>query len=553
MPFRLDDVLHMDWAREHSFWDAFDPIKGEIVRSYRPIFAATIWILTHTAGTEHYFPWHVTLVSSFVIGLAFTGLTARYISKQDSVLYFTTALYWIVALPILNVLFWFGDLTFTIELMFTAASWYYGIRGMYEGKLFYWFFGCLLGAAAIASKEPAILMVHAVLVGIFLLDIHKILSSWKQVAPSKKILAVIFYLLLCAVTLHIFFGSNTRSNRFFIVDNFTTEEMNFFINDRFRYYGEVLLTPLSRIIIIFPLVTLLLRSVSTLMKIRTSSVHTVIIVLAAAAITSYFSGSLLILSGLLITSPIFYTIASKDKKFLLLLPFSLCVIVTFAALMLTVMLVKTQLTEVTMLVMLISGIAWGVIWHDVVLLFKKLPPSVKRISPYVIGLCFAGCMYVTYPMFSNKEKLLNDVQAVRLNANNSIKWMAKNLPHGSTVLVSGHSLYGNTTANELTSKTDEEKLYSQYTFLQGYIRSYFYNLGRFDLRVAYLEDSVLLNKVLTSFRGSTNAYLFLQIELDNERFYSQINGMKPILDVDSVLIRFEKNGFSSEVVKLGNN
>src|SRR5688572_23378071 len=103
MPFRLDDVLHMDWARDHTFWDAFDPIKGEIVRSYRPLFAVTIWILTHTAGTENYFAWHVTLVGSFVIGLTYTGLTARYLSKQESALYFTTGLYWLIALPILNV------------------------------------------------------------------------------------------------------------------------------------------------------------------------------------------------------------------------------------------------------------------------------------------------------------------------------------------------------------------------------------------------------------------------------------------------------------------
>src|SRR6266511_163454 len=109
MPFRLDDVLHMDWAREHSFWDAFDVQKGEIVRSVRPVFAMTIWLLTHTAGIDHYFPWHLVLVGSFLIGLTYAGKTARYIAQKDSALYFTTGFFWIAFLPILNVLFWYGD------------------------------------------------------------------------------------------------------------------------------------------------------------------------------------------------------------------------------------------------------------------------------------------------------------------------------------------------------------------------------------------------------------------------------------------------------------
>lgn len=550
MPFRLDDVLHMDWAREHTFWDAFDPIKGEIVRSYRPLFAATIWVLTHTAGTESYFAWHLMLVGSFVIGLAFTGLTARYLSNQESALYFTTGLYWLVALPILNVLFWFGDLTFTIELMFTGAAWYYGIRGLYEAKLSYWIAGCLLGAAAIASKEPAILMVHSVFAGLFLLNIGEVLASWKSKDTSTKILAVIFYLLLCAVTLHIFFGSNTRSNRFFVFGNFTADEINFFITDRFRYYSEVLLNPLSRMVVALPLVYLTLRSLDVIFKRVQSPTSIISSIILSLGLTYYFADSLLILSGLLISSPILYAITSKDKRFLSLLPFSLSVIVTFAALMITVMLVKTQLTEVTMIVMLISGIAWVVVWKDAVYLFSFSPIRFRRIAPYVFGVLIGGCVYLALPIFSKREKLLKDVQAVRMNANNSIKWMSSHLPQGSIVLVTGHSLFGDEKAYDLTSKSDEEKLNSQYTFLQGYVRSYFYNLRRFDLRVAYLEDSTILHTVLDSFRTTDATYLFLQTEPDKQRFYGEINGKKPITESDSLQIRFEKNGFSSEVLKL---
>lgn len=551
MPFRLDDVLHMDWAREHTFWDAFDPIKGEIVRSYRPLFAATIWILTHTAGTENYFAWHVTLVGSFVIGLAYTGLTARYLSKQGSALYFTTGLYWLIALPILNVLFWFGDLTFTIELMFTGAAWYYGIRGLYEAKLSFWIAGCLLGAAAIASKEPAILMVHSVFAGLFILNVREVLLTWKTTTSSKKMLAIVFYLVLCAVTLHIFFSSNTRSNRFFVFGNFSTDQINFFITDRFKYYSDVLLRPLSRLIIAFPLVHLFLTSLDTLFKRRRSPASVLSTIILSLLLAYYFTDSLLILSTLLITSPIFYSFTHKDKRFLSVLPFSLSAIITFAALMITVMLVKTQLTEATVIVMLVSGMAWVVVWKECSYLFGLLPFWFKRISPYVFGVFIGGCIYLLLPVLSKNEKLLKDVQAVRSNANNSIKWMASHLPINATVLVTGHALYGEEKAYDLTSKADEDKLKNQYTFLQGYVRSYFYNLGRFDLRVAYLEDSTLLHTVLDSFRTTHTTYLFLQTELDKERFYGDINNRKPLTEADSLLIRFEKNTFSSEVRMLG--
>lgn len=551
MPFRLDDVLHMDWAREHTFWDAFDPVRGEIVRSYRPLFAATIWILTHTAGTESYFAWHITLVGSFVIGLAYTGLTARYISKQESALYFTTGLYWLIALPILNVLFWFGDLTFTIELMFTGAAWYYGIRGLYEAKLSYWITGCTLGAAAIASKEPAILMVHSVFAGIFILNVRDILTTWKTKDSSTKGLAIAFYLLLCAVTLHIFFASPTRSNRFFVFSNFSSEEIEFFVKDRYTYYGSALLNSLSRIVIAAPLVYLLIASIDTVVKQRKTLLSVLTSVVLSFVLSWYFADSLLVLCGLLITSPILYAITNKDNRFLSLLPFSLSIIVTFAALMITVMLVKTQLTEATMLVMLISGISWVVLWGECKYIYNELPLSFKRIAPYVFGVLGAAAIYLSLPMLSKREKLLRDVQAVRMNANNSIKWMASHLPNDATVLVSGHSLYGDEKAYDLTSKSDEEKLKSQYTFLQGYVRSYFYNLGRFDLRIAYLEDSTLLHTVLDSFRTTHTTYLFLQTELDKERFYSEINGKKLMSEADSLLVRFERNGFSSEVRKLG--
>ena len=161
MAFRLDDVLHIQWAHTHTLFGALDPKHGSIVRSFRPIFASTIWLLTHTAGMEHYLPWHVTLVGSFLIGLGYAAKTSRYIASAPSALYAVALLYWIAFLPILNVLFWYGDLTFTIELMFTCSAWFYLLRGMLEAKLGAFILGSLLGVFAVMTKEPAIVLDRA--------------------------------------------------------------------------------------------------------------------------------------------------------------------------------------------------------------------------------------------------------------------------------------------------------------------------------------------------------------------------------------------------------
>jgi hypothetical protein len=218
-------------------------------------------------------------------------------------------------------------------------------------------------------------------------------------------------------------------------------------------------------------------------------------------------------------------------------------------LMITVMLVKTQLTEVTVLIMVISGMGWSIVARDCGSVYNSFPLFLKRIL-YSTALLLMLCgIYLIYPVLSKRETLLRDVQAVRMNSNDAIKKMAAQLPNGSTVLVTGHALFGETNAHDLTSRSDEEKLTDQYTFLQGYVRSYLYNLGRFDLRVAYLESPVLIHKILNSFREHPHSYLFLQTEQD-KLLYTSIGETVPIHRSDTSIIKVERRGFSSEVLKL---
>ena len=179
MPFRLDDVLLMLWAQTHSLADAFDPIRGQMINSFRPIFALTAYLLTHFAGWEHPFWWHLTLDLSLLTGIAFTGLTARYLTGRWYALQITIALYFLAFLPILNIFFWYSDLTFGLELAFTSMVWYFGLRGLYEARIGFWFAAMAFGVFAVLSKEPAFVLIHVVLFGSLLLDRHAIVASWK--------------------------------------------------------------------------------------------------------------------------------------------------------------------------------------------------------------------------------------------------------------------------------------------------------------------------------------------------------------------------------------
>jgi hypothetical protein len=247
-------------------------------------------------------------------------------------------------------------------------------------------------------------------------------------------------------------------------------------------------------------------------------------------------------------------LSQKEKKLhLLLLPFFLSAIIIIAFLLITVMLVKTQLVELSFVLLVIAGVYWEKMIKEITLLIAPYW-SKKNVRNSIIAFCFIILgigIYAGLSAIKAKEHLLRDVRDVRNNANDAIKWMGKNLRVNSTVAVTAPSLYGLGAEDEMTSKNDEYKLYAQYTFLQGYTRSYFRALSRDDLSLAYLEDSVKLSQILDAFRKQKNSYLFLQTGLDADRFHTIINGEKQLRSNDSLLMKFMKGDFSSEVWKLG--
>jgi len=555
MPFRLDDVLHIQWAQEHTFWDAWHPVRGEIVRSVRPIFAATIWLLTHYAGMDDYLPWHITLVLSFLIALAFAGLTSRYISQRNSPLYFTTGLFWFAFTPILNFLFWYGDLTFTIELLFVTPAWYFGLRALFEKKIGFWLLAMFSGSMAVMSKEPALVLVHGVLVGSAIVRFKELKEIWRNNA-TKKWLFVVLYLLFLGVSLYVLFVSPTRSNRFFSL-NSEDANLSFFIKDRLRYYSDVLLSLQGRLLLVTPIIYVAI--IGLLRKNRdfelTRPGKDIFSVLGAlvfsAAIAVVFISSLPALAIALLASCIIAAVTMKHerKAALLMLPFAICAITILAALLITVALVKTQLTELSVTLLVIVGWAWSRVTGDLVRTLQpvlKLPRMQLLFTIAGVATAFVIIYGFRYKI-EKQERLLTDVRNVRLNSNDAIKWAAKHLPYRSVLGVAGYQLHGIGAADDLTSKDDGTKLRQQYTFLQGYIRIYLQNLGRHDISVAYLEDTTLVNEVLDSMRSEGNTYVFLQSDLDLKRFHG--DGIrKPLLTMwDTMVCQFKRPPYPTEI------
>lgn len=549
MPFRLDDVLHMEWAMNRELLDAWHPVRGEIVRSVRPMFAATIWLLTHYAGLNDYWPWHLTLVGSFLIALAFAGLTARYISRRNSALYFTTVLYWLAFAPIVNVLFWYGDLTFTIELMFVCSAWYFGLKGLLDGRTGMWMLGVVLGSLAVMSKEPAIPLVHGVWLGAILFRLQEFKATWLAMPKAKQILFIVLYALVLGVSIWIMLASPTKANRFLDPEVIPSDEFRVLIQDRIDYYSSILLSPAARLLLITPLVFMVLEIITR--RFGNGPGQFVARIVLAAAFAFLFFYPLWFALLLLVACLIFIGWKHRHdaRSAWLAMPFVICVIVIVGALLITSMLVKTQLNELALTILVVAGWGWSRVLEESVEVVRPYMTTVPVKVATAVGIfviSFGGIMLGSSKI-AKYEQLLRDAQGVRNNANNAIKYAAKALPQNAVLAVTGYSLHGIDNYHALTSKDDQTKLQQQYTFNQGYNYVYLNLLNRRDINVVYLEDSLITMRALDSMRAQGNGYLFLQTALDSALFHGLAIPNDFLKYKDTLIQKFNEGPYPSEI------
>ncbi len=548
MPFRLDDVLLMLWAKTHSAHDILDPINGQMINSFRPVFTLTAFLLTRLAGWEHPFWWHLTLDLTLLIGITFTGLTARYLIQRWYALEISIALYWLTFLPILNIFFWYSDLTFGLEIAFTASAWYFGLRGLYEAKLGFWLLAMGLGSMAVLSKEPAFILVHLVLFGSFLLELGNIRVAWDATSRSNRYIAIAGYAILLGITAWVALVSPTKANRFFPLHS---PELRYFVRERIEYYSATYLSVTARILLFSPLVYAFLRSMLFhRIKVRKGMQVPLISILAIVL-------SLLLFQNILISVPIVafivVTLATlpgpERERVRRLLPFAACLVIAIGALLFTIQLVKTQLTEAALLTSILSSWAWCVWAEDIQQAI--LPFRMKKAFRWMGSLSLiviAGMLLVgIWPRIVHEERLLREVRDVRQNANDAVQWSALNLPKGSVLAVTDYTLYGIAGHGALTGKDDETKLAEQPTFPGGFVFDALAVLGRSDFPRTYLTDSIMLPRILDGMRREPNSYILLQSKLDIDRFHGSA-GRDPLLSAqDSMIARFSHGPYPTEV------
>ncbi len=538
MPFRLDDVLYMQWAQHHSIWDAFHIQRGEIFMSVRPAISITFWMLTHYAGAEHYWIWHFVLAGSFLTAIGFTGLTARYISRQTSALYISSIWYWLAFLPILNILFWYADITFALEMMFCSMAWYFGLRALFEHRTTFWIIATIVGILAAMTKEPSLLLIHGIFIGTIILKRKEFFPKWKLYSSSIKAIWIGCYLCFLAVSLQLFFISQAKQNRFFNLGSISSDQLQFFVADRIRYYTEVL-TSIPLALYLFISCIGLIISSSTF---QSSKIKIILFVILTGIVWAVYKPLLIVLFlSVFIVLP--FIGDNRNKRLSALSLFGVIASVNAAVLLITVMLVKTQLAELSFLLSILGASGASIVLSQTSDYLSRSRSSVLRYSIIGIGVV-AGCglLVILLPKLRAKEQLLRDVRTTRFNANNAIQWAARSLPQNATLAVTAPSLYGIGSADNLTSMEDEYKLYAQYTFLQGFVFSYLDVLGRNDVRLAYLEDSVMLPRVLDSCRSVGGHYLFLQTNLDVDRFHRSIDHRTILNKRDSLLATFSTDG-----------
>jgi hypothetical protein len=530
MPFRLDDILLMEWSLAHHWWQAFDPIAGQLVNSYRPMYSLTSFVLTHLAGWEHPFWWHLALCTSLAIGIGFAALTVREITGRWYATQIVVLLYPLAFATILNVFFWFSDLTYGLELMFTCVAWYLGLRALRENRFGMWCVALALGALAVLSKEPAFVLVHVVLGGTLLMD--------KEYRVRKQYWFA--YAALIVLSLFVVASSPTRSNRFF---SLSSPGISAVIGERMDYYGSIYCSFAVRVLVFFPIVYARMRiGLQTGRMLRTMVLTVISLVLSIVAFSNL--NFAMIFFAILMVALAFkkHEDQAVVRRFL---PFFVCIVFAVGALLVTVQEVKTQLTEVAILSVMIASWGWCVWAEDLrAALHSLASPLHRRLIVGTAIVLESFSIVAMVPRMKGQEKMLRAVRDVRQNANDALTWTSKNLPQNSVFATTLYSLHGIEHQNLLTPKDDSTKLRAQYTFDGGFVYHVLEVLGRRDIQHAYLADSGLLPRVLTAMRETPNAYLFLQSGLDLDLFHGHPS---LITNRDSLVAKFDKGPYPSEI------
>ncbi|MEI8140036.1 MAG: hypothetical protein WCI03_09225 [bacterium] len=203
--FREDDVVYLQWARLHPWQDCFRPSQAVLFGMFRPVQNLTWWGLYHLAGLNPY-PYQVAILFSYLAALA-TFFAFIKTALSTRVAFASMAAYGVAFYFLTYIVFWFSDLTYTLELLFAhGALWCFALAIKFNSRRH------LAGAIAlfcmaVAAKEPAALLVP-------LICSQLLAVKWKQLNQhTRRYLAISAALMLTGGVLWLLMNPAVQSRQ----------------------------------------------------------------------------------------------------------------------------------------------------------------------------------------------------------------------------------------------------------------------------------------------------------------------------------------------------
>jgi hypothetical protein len=231
--FREDDVVYLNWARSHGWLDCFKPSQAILFGMFRPVQNLTWWCLYRFAGINPA-PYHVAIVFTYLASLAaFVAFVRTAVSTRAALVSLTA--YAILFYFLTYIIFWFSDLTYTLELMFAhAALWLFALSLKHKTRR-HLAGAVVLFIAAVAAKEPAALIVPLVCAQL-------IAMQWPHVNPALRRRSILAAgLMLAAGLAWILLNSSLQSRQGIPLDQGAAAIIAFVLA-RWSYYAGILTT-----------------------------------------------------------------------------------------------------------------------------------------------------------------------------------------------------------------------------------------------------------------------------------------------------------------------
>jgi hypothetical protein len=232
MFFRTDDAGMLYWVVHHDLYDLFNVGVTSLGGAYRP-FNVLFWSIGYRLFGLNPFGYQVTCITIFLLDLYLLYyLCKSYFDKSSGIV--SLIIYCALFYNHFQMAFWFGDLIFSMHLMFAFLSLIFYLKS--KEKIYYINASYLFAFIGILTKEPSIIIITSFVFADLLINTPKNYYVRKSLILLPYLIIVIWFLIISPV----------METRFKQSSEATTLLHN--LDYRYRYYFDFLLTGTKKLI-----------------------------------------------------------------------------------------------------------------------------------------------------------------------------------------------------------------------------------------------------------------------------------------------------------------